>query len=365
MSTVFGSKTKPGEKNLEEISSQLEFQTKLQAVTNRIHAARNTEELMVELSKDICSLFDADRLTLYVLSEDRTTIVSKVKTGLSSFKDLKLPINEQSIAGYVALTKKMLNVKDVYDEKELRSHHPQLRFLVEVDRRTGYRTTQMLVAPIVDTSNDELIGVIQLINSKQKKPFGTLVEQGVEHLGETLGIALKQLNKATAPLRGKYDGLITDAVLSAEEMELATRSARRKNIDIEDVLLDEFQVKPNAIGNALAKFFGVNYLGFKQDRVKPMDLLKNLKRDFVESSWWIPLEENKDGVLVLTTDPEKVRSSRIVNNIFPKKRIVYGVSTRREFEATVDLFFGAAADSASIGDLLSGMEDEARIRSHG
>lgn len=358
MSTVFGSKAKSGEKNLEEISSQLEFQTKLQAVTNRIHAARNTEELMVELSKDICALFDADRLTLYVLSEDRTTIVSKVKTGLSSFKDLKLPINEQSIAGYVALTKKMLNIKDVYDEKELRSHHPQLRFLVEVDRRTGYRTTQMLVAPIVDTSNDELIGVIQLINSKQKKPFGVLVEQGVEHLGETLGIALKQLTKATAPLRGKYDALITDAVLSAEEMELATRSARRKNIDIEDVLLDEFQVKPNAIGNALAKFFGVNYVPFRQDRVKPMDLLKNLKRDFVESSWWIPLEENKDGVLVLTTDPEKVRSSKIVNNIFPKKRIVYCVSTRREFEATIDLFFGAAADSASIGDLISGMEDD-------
>ncbi|MGD8478437.1 MAG: ATPase, T2SS/T4P/T4SS family, partial [Burkholderiales bacterium] len=358
MSTILGSKNKPGEKNLEEISSQLEFQTKLQAVTNRIHAARNTEELMVEMSKDICSLFDADRLTLYVLSDDRTTIVSKVKTGLSSFKDLKLPINEQSIAGYVALTKKLLNIKDVYDEKELRSHHPQLRFLVEVDRRTGYRTKQMMAAPIVDTSNDEMIGVIQLINSKRNQPFDSLTEKGVTHLGETLGIALKQLNKATAPLRGKYDGLITDAVLSAEEMELATRSARRKNIDIEDVLLDEFQVKPNAIGNALAKFFGVNYEPFKPDRVKPMDLLKNLKRDFVETSWWIPLEESKDGVLVLTTDPEKVRSSRIVNNIFPKKRIVYCVSTRREFEATVDLFFGAAADSASIGDLLSGMEDD-------
>jgi type II secretory ATPase GspE/PulE/Tfp pilus assembly ATPase PilB-like protein len=358
MSTAFGSKAKKGDKNVEEISSQLEFQTKLQAVTNRIHAARNTEELMLEMSKDICDLFNADRLTLYVVSEDRTTIVSKVKTGLASFKDLKLPINEQSIAGYVALTKKILNVKDVYDEKELRSHHPQLRFLVEVDRRTGYRTTQMLVAPIVDTSNDDLIGVIQLINSKRKKPFDALVEKGITHLGETLGIALKQLTNSSAPLRGKYDALITDAVLSAEEMELATRSARRKNIDIEDVLIDEFQVKPSAIGGALAKFFGVNYESFKQERVKPMDLLRNLKRDFVESSWWIPIEEGKDGLVVLTVDPEKVRSSRIVNNIFPKKRVVYWVCTRREFAATVDQFFGAAVDSASIGDLLEGLEEE-------
>ncbi len=358
MSTVSELKPKPGPKNLEEISSKLEFQKKLQAVTNRIHAARNVDEIMLEVSQDICALFGADRLTIYIISEDRATIVSKVKTGLSSFKDLKLPINEQSIAGYVALTKKLINIKDVYDEKELRSHHPELRFLVEVDRRTGYRTKQMLVAPVVDGASDDLIGVVQLINAKNGQPFDALAEENALHLGETLGIALKQRTKSAGVLRGKYDALVTDAVLSAEEMELATRSARRKSIDIEDVLVDEFQVKPKAIGEALAKFFGVRYEPFKQDRVKPMDLLRNLKRDFVESSWWIPLEENKDGLLVLTTDPEKVRSSRIVNNIFSKKRIIYCACSRREFEATVDLFFGAAADNASIGDLLEGLEDD-------
>ena len=359
MSTVSELKPKKaGQKNLEEISTKLEFQTRLQTVTNRIHAARNVDEIMLEVSQDICALFAADRLTIYILSEDRSTIVSKVKTGLSSFKDLKLPINEQSIAGYVALTKKLINIKDVYDENELRSHHEELHFLVEVDRRTGYRTKQMLVAPVVDGGDGDLIGVVQLINSKNGKPFDELAEENARHLGETLGIALKQRTKSAGVLRGKYDALVTDAVLSAEEMELATRSARRKSIDIEDVLVDEFQVKPTAIGEALSKFFGVKYEAFKPDRVKPMELLRNLKRDFVESSWWIPLEENKEGLLVLTTDPEKVRSSRIVNNIFAKKRITYCVCSRREFEAMVDLFYGGTADSASIGDLLSGMEDE-------
>jgi hypothetical protein len=50
-------------------------------------------------------LFNADRLTIYTVSEDKSSIVSKVKTGLSSFKDLKLPINDQSIAGFVALSR--------------------------------------------------------------------------------------------------------------------------------------------------------------------------------------------------------------------------------------------------------------------
>jgi hypothetical protein len=44
----------------------------------------------------------------------------------------------------------MVNVKDVYDDVELKSVNPNLRFLQEVDKRTGYRTKQMLVAPIVE-----------------------------------------------------------------------------------------------------------------------------------------------------------------------------------------------------------------------
>ena len=45
------------------------------------------------------------------------------------------------------MSRKMLNLKDVYDDAELKSHSPNLRFLQEVDKRTGYRTKQMLVAP--------------------------------------------------------------------------------------------------------------------------------------------------------------------------------------------------------------------------
>ncbi|HWA12073.1 MAG TPA: ATPase, T2SS/T4P/T4SS family [Burkholderiales bacterium] len=361
MSTVFETKPQAGH-NLAEMSNKLEFQKRLQAVTNKIHATTNIDEIMLELSQDICSLFDADRLTIYVSSDDRTSIISKVKTGLSSFKDLKLPINEQSVAGYVAATRKLVNIRDVYDDAELRSHTPNLKFLKEVDRRTGYRTKQMLVAPVIDAgAGGELIGVVQIINSKSGQPFAPIAEEGVSHLCETLAIALKQRSRPTTMLRGKYDQLVTNAVLSAEEMDLATRSARRKNLDIEEVLIDEFQVKPPAIGEALSQFFKVPYEPFKQDRVKPLDLLKNLKRDFVESSSWVPIEDVKEGLIVLTTDPEKVRASKVVSNIFPKHKIVYKVCTRREFSATLDQLFGAGTgmtDSGNISDLLSGLDDE-------
>ena len=128
-----------------DVNLRLAFQKQLQLVTNKIHATSNIDEIMLEVSSDICQLFNADRLTIYSLGEDKQSIVSKVKTGLNSFKDLKLPIAEHSIAGYCALAKKTINIKDCYDDGELRGINPNLRFLQEVDKRTGYRTDRKSV----------------------------------------------------------------------------------------------------------------------------------------------------------------------------------------------------------------------------
>jgi type II secretory ATPase GspE/PulE/Tfp pilus assembly ATPase PilB-like protein len=342
-----------------DVNIRLAFQKQLQLVTNKIHATSNIDEIMLEVSSDICQLFNADRLTIYSVGEDKQSIVSKVKTGLNSFKDLKLPIAEHSIAGYVALSRKLTNIKDVYDEAELKGINPNLRFLQEVDKRTGYRTKQQLVAPIVEQGGAELIGVIQIINNKAGAPFGPLTEEGVNELAATLSIAFKQRQKPQL-VKTKYDYLISDAVLSAGEFELASRQARKKAIDIEAVLTDEFQVKLPAIGGALSKFFGVPYEPFKSDRVKPMDLLKNLKREYVEANLWLPIDEAKEGLSVLCLDPERIRSSRIASNVFPKSKLIYKVTTQKDFKETVNQFYGGdgPADSGDIGDMLATLDDE-------
>jgi len=346
-----------------ELGSRLAFFKNLQAVTNKIHATSNIEEIMLELSQDICALFNADRLTIYAMSDDRSAIVSKVKTGLNSFKDLKLPISDQSIAGYVANQRQTVNVRDVYDEAELKGISPNLRFLQEVDRRTGYRTKQMLVAPIVDNHADELLGVVQIINNKAGTPFASFQDEGIKGLCETLAIAFTQRSRPDHVIKTKYDHLVLDAVITADEMELASKSARRKNVDVEEALITEFQVKLSAIGSALAKFFAVPYESYKADRIKPLDLMKNLRREYVEQNQWLPIEDGKEGIVILTLDPEQLKSSRIVNNIFPRSKIAYRVTTVREFRQTVDQFFGGSfSDDTDVGDLLSAM-DEGEIES--
>ncbi len=346
-----------GPENLVEISSKLAFTKKLQAVTNKIHSTRNIDEIMLELGADICALFESDRLTIYATGEDGNSIVSKIKTGLTGFKDLNLPISPASVAGYVAFHRQLVNITDVYDTQELASFSPKIRFLREVDQKTGYRTKQMLVAPILG-EDEELLGVVQLINSLTGLTFSTTAVEGIIELAKTLAIAFEVRRKPQTGIKTKFDHLVSENLISAQELDLASRSARKKSENIEDILVDEFQIKIGDLGNSIASFYGAPYEPFRADRIKPMDLLKNLKREYVENSLWLPIEEATEGLVILTPDPERIKGSHIAVNVFPKHKLTYRTCTHREFLQTVNLFFGEGTDSTSIGDMLSNMDDE-------
>ena len=329
------------------------------AVSNKIHSSENIDQILTDLSVDICGLFYADRLTIYLTSDDKGSIISKVKTGLDSIKEIKLPINEQSVAGCVAVQKRVVRIRDVYDAAELKTHSPKLTFLKAVDAKSGYRTKQMLAAPILEAKTRDLIGVIQIINTKSGQPFPPYMEEGVLNLCETLSIAFRQLQGLQ--VRSKYEALVINAVITAEELVVAQRTARRKNLDLETVLTDEFQVKLPALGDALTAFFGVPYEPFKQGRIKPPDLLRNMSRNFCQANQWVPLEDGPQGIVVVAPDPEKTRATRMVNNVYPKNKVAYRVTTQAEFSQTLDQMFGgnsALENSGNIDDLLGGLDED-------
>ena len=341
---------------MSDVAGRLLFLKDLQKVTNKIHATSNIDEIMLELSQDICNLFDADRLTIYAVAEDGQSIVSKLKTGLHSFKDIRLPINDQSIAGFVAASGQVVNIADVYDEQQMQAYSPRMHFLREVDKRTGYRSRQMLVVPIVDTRN-KLLGVLQLINNRQGERFSPLAEEGAGELAQTLAVAFAQRRKPAQVIRSPYDYLVADGILSPAQMETAQQGARDRGVSLEEVLREEMRVEKARIGNALARFFAVDYEPANPERAKPLELLRNIKREYVDESRWLPLEEGPDGLVILALDPERTRQSRVVGSIFPKARPVYRVTTEQEFQETVDRFFGALGGMGSVNELLSGMNE--------
>jgi type II secretory ATPase GspE/PulE/Tfp pilus assembly ATPase PilB-like protein len=334
------------------------FYKQLQQVSARIHETDNLDQIMLDASADICALFNAERLTMYAVNAEQSTIVSKVKTGLSSSTDLKLPISAQSIAGYVASSRQLLNLADAYDEQALRRIHPDLKFLKTVDQRSGYRTRQMLVAPIVESGT--LHGVLQIINNRNNQTFSDLEVDGALQLCRTLATAIRQrVEKASLGLRRratKYDGLVLGGALTTEALEQSWQLARAGGHPVEQVMMTQFKVAAAQIGQSLARYFDVPYEPFQANRLRAEPLHGMLKRDFVDKQGWIPLEESAVGLVVMCMDPETVRSSRIVPQVFPRvTRFAYRVTTQAEFQETLAQIFGAAG-GLSIDEMLADMD---------
>ncbi|MFL6658224.1 MAG: GspE/PulE family protein [Massilia sp.] len=158
----------------------------------------------------------------------------------------------------------------------------------------------------------------------------------------------------------KYDSLVVDGAIAAPALELALRTAHARQRDIEEILLQDYQLSVSQLGQSLAHFFKVPYEPFRDARVKPVVLLKHLKAKYLEENQWLPLDEDKDGLLVMALDPERLCASRIVNQVFPKSSVRYCVSTRADFKRTLDQYFGTTArsDGSSLREVLSGMTED-------
>jgi HD-GYP domain-containing protein (c-di-GMP phosphodiesterase class II)/phosphoribosyl 1,2-cyclic phosphodiesterase len=100
----------------------------------------------------------------------------------------RMPVSNDSIAGYVARTGKALNLDDV---RQLPPRAPY-RFNEDFDRRTGYRTHSMLTVPFFDLEG-KVSGVLQIINrfirgdSRQTEPFTSSMGYTVRLLAREAG----------------------------------------------------------------------------------------------------------------------------------------------------------------------------------
>ncbi len=79
-----------------------------------------------------------------------------------SFEETIVPIDERSMAGYVALNGETEKVEDAYQLPPSSPYQISRAF----DEKSGYRTKSVLVVPMLD-HNKEVIGVVQLINKKK------------------------------------------------------------------------------------------------------------------------------------------------------------------------------------------------------
>ncbi|MDF5736251.1 MULTISPECIES: adenylate/guanylate cyclase domain-containing protein [unclassified Nostoc] len=126
-------------------------------------------------------LMQADRSTLFLYRKEMSELWTKVAAAAdgTNLIQIRIPSN-RGIAGYVASTGEALNISDAYKDP---------RFDPTTDRKTGYRTRNILCLPVFNSAN-ELIGVTQLIN-KQQNSFTASDEEFMRAFNIQAGIALE------------------------------------------------------------------------------------------------------------------------------------------------------------------------------
>jgi HD-GYP domain-containing protein (c-di-GMP phosphodiesterase class II) len=205
----------------------------------RIGMSLGNEKDFTKLLRDILysarEICIADGGSLYLVEKDENGVPKNLRFKVSAL-DLKtseflMPINKQSISGFVAFTGQLLNIPDAYNLPP----NVEYRFNSEYDKIKNYYSKSMLVVPMKNHTG-EVIGVIQLINKKRNfnqkltpeqmkgndvTSFDKYSEDLVMSVAGQAAVAI-QNNNLIQDIEKLFEGFVTASVSAIESRDPTT-----------------------------------------------------------------------------------------------------------------------------------------------
>jgi type II secretory ATPase GspE/PulE/Tfp pilus assembly ATPase PilB-like protein/GAF domain-containing protein len=345
-------------KNLEisELEEKLHIRQALLDITNRIHAAPNLKQILVDLKDGILNLFNAHSMTIYVVDRPRNEIYSMFLSG-TQVKEIRVAINNKSIAGYVANNGKVISIADAYDTGEQKRIDKELTFDLSWDKKTGFRTKQILAAPIFH--NKTLMGVVQILNKKEGSGKFSDDEKGfLEEISDVLGVAFYNQERYARRRKTRFDYLITHDLLKEEELDSAWEDSREAKETIEVFLMRKYGISRDDLGRSFEEFFRCKFVPFNDRIPIPSHLLTNLKRDYLRRELWVPLEKTDGVIRIIVDDPNNILKRDMIENLLRTKAVRYDVSLTEDIIRFINYFFQSPEDESSITDILGKLDAE-------
>ena len=195
-------------------------------------------ELILRKSREIAG---ADAGSLYLVERAKDSHngngdqlrfkLTQNDTVVVPFEEFTIPLDETSIAGYVARSGRVVNVADAYRLPEGSSFRISRSF----DEKSGYRTKSMLVVPMRDHEN-QVIGVVQLINKKRDRaavlqpvsladeqviPFTSVDEELAGSLASQAAVAFENA-KLIQDIKDLFESFVKAAVTAIEQRDPTT-----------------------------------------------------------------------------------------------------------------------------------------------
>ena len=145
----------------EKLNRRLQYSREV-ASTGKDTASLQVDSITRIVVRDFRKVINCERCSLFLMDHSSNELYFKpvggVETGTDvGIQEIRFPA-DKGIAGWVAMNKQIVNIKDAYLDA---------RFYKEVDQRTNFRTKSVLCMPVISNSQgggDHLLGVVQMLN---------------------------------------------------------------------------------------------------------------------------------------------------------------------------------------------------------
>lgn len=336
-------------KAINQEKEKLAYYKALNHIANQIDSAKDINEILVDLKDQIPSLFNADLNTIYAVDGKNKEIYSRFKAGNFS-KEIRVSINNTSIAGYTAHTAKLTNITNAYDRHELTMINKELSFDKSWDEESGYITKQILTVPIF--YKKYVIGVFQLVNKKNGNKFTLKDQNSAVKMATILGIAFLK--------HTRFDYLINNSIITDKELERAITMARGQRTSIEAIFINEMGVKKEDVGRSLAEYYGCEYVPFDNNYPIPEKLLAKVKQVYLKKNLWVPLAREDGKIKILIDNPQQLDKIDMVKSLIPAENYEFALGLKEDILQFLDYFYGTpqAQNDNSIDEILGKLDAE-------
>jgi type II secretory ATPase GspE/PulE/Tfp pilus assembly ATPase PilB-like protein len=340
------------------IQEQLKKERLLNRITHQLHNARDLDEILLYLKDEIIDLFEAERITVYGVDTDKREIFSKVKEG-EEVKEIRLTLGKTSVAGHTAVSGKTFNITNVYDSQELQKLHPELKFDDYWDRTSGFKTRQLLSGPIL-YNGKYMKGVLEVVNKANAESFSEEDEKYLGEICKVLGLAFHNQGRIQRQPT-KFDYLLTNQIISEDDLNQAIATAREQKTDLPSVLVHEFHVSKKALGKSFEDYYGVPFVSYEDRIIIPSELVQGLNLGYLKRNYWVPLQKEDDKVVVVIDDPHSVERIKEIKALMHAEAYEFRVALREDILRFIEATVGVGKDATSVSTILGELEKEREV----
>ncbi|MHC4820623.1 MAG: PP2C family protein-serine/threonine phosphatase [Planctomycetota bacterium] len=226
-----------------------------QALNDANHALHSTLDLDVVFGLTLQLAIDgvaSDRGTVFLVSEDRTELFSRLQGGEGTF-EIRLPMGK-GLAGSVAENGETIRIADAYEDE---------RFDQSWDKKTGYRTRQILCTAIRNRDK-QIVGVFQMLNKLNEDDFTPEDEAYLDSISTGAALALENAQWHEAAIeKERYDKEVALAQKVQRKLQPETRTLKTGVLSVaglnelcEDASGDYYDMLPGVPGGRIAVTVG-------------------------------------------------------------------------------------------------------------